>query len=96
MDLGEILLGRNSNDVVKARDRARSTWPGVAGFLPRLHPCCIMRIRFWPVVIVLPAGFALVALALGVATNLRHSVPCLSMHMHVWKSLITGGQAGVL
>jgi len=32
-DLGEMLLGRDASRAAKARDRARRTWPAIAGFL---------------------------------------------------------------
>jgi len=33
MDLGEIVLGTDAGHVAKARERARRTWPAIAGFM---------------------------------------------------------------
>ncbi len=70
MDVGEMLLARDPIAVAKARARAECTWPVIAGFL---FGCAlgglgaaILGLRF----LVLPAGLALVALALGMAPNL--------------------------
>ena len=33
MDLGEMLMGRDAQRTAHARDRAKQTWPAIAGFL---------------------------------------------------------------
>jgi uncharacterized membrane protein YoaK (UPF0700 family) len=69
MDLGEILLGRR--DAGKARDRSKRTSQAVAGFLLgcALGAWCEAAIGLRA--LVLPASFALLALALGVFANLH-------------------------
>jgi len=70
MDLGEMLLGRNANAIGKARDRAKHTWPAIAGFLLGcvLGASCeaVLGLRS----LVLPTALALVAFALGVGRSL--------------------------
>lgn len=70
-DLGEMLLGRDANGIDKARDRARHTWPAIAGFLLDcvLGATCeaVLGLRS-PV---LPTGLAFVAIALGIARSGR-------------------------
>ena len=64
-DIGEIILGQDPGLIAKARQRARRTWPAVAGFLLgcALGAWCEAAIGLRA--LVLPASFALVALALG-------------------------------
>jgi len=69
MDVGEMLLARDPIGIAKARHRAKHTWPAIAGFL---FGCAlgglgeaVIGLRS----LVLPAGLALVALALGMAAN---------------------------
>ena len=71
MDLGDILLGQR--DVAKARDRSKRTSPAVAGFLLgcALGAWCEAAIGLRA--LVLPASFALLALALGVITTLHRA-----------------------
>ena len=66
MDLGEMLLGRDAKHLAKARDRARRTWPAIAGFLLGciLGALCEARVGLRSLVV--PAGLALIALAIGV------------------------------
>ena len=75
MDVGEILLGRNPDGVNNARHRAKHTWPAIAGFTVG----CALGGAFEAAVglrsLVLPAGLALLALAMGVAAMKNpHSV----------------------
>jgi uncharacterized membrane protein YoaK (UPF0700 family) len=74
IDVGEMLLGRNASATEKARDRARRTWPAIAGFLLgcALGAACEAAIGLRSLMI--PAGFALLALALG-AVGLWVSYP---------------------
>jgi len=71
MDLGEMLLGRDPHDVASARSRAKHTWPAIVGFTLG----CALGAAFQAVVglwsLVLPAGLALLALAMGVAATPR-------------------------
>ncbi|SEE75718.1 Uncharacterized membrane protein YoaK, UPF0700 family [Rhizobiales bacterium GAS191] len=67
MDLGEVLLGRSPNDGAKAGERARRTGLTIAGFVAG----CSLGAGFQAVAglwsLTLPAGLALVALAMAFA-----------------------------
>jgi uncharacterized membrane protein YoaK (UPF0700 family) len=69
-DIGEIMLGQDPGLIAKARQRARRTWPAVAGFLfgCALGAWCEAAIGLRA--LVLPVSFALVALALGTTSKL--------------------------
>jgi len=66
MDVGEVLVGRDPDDVAKARSRAKHTWPAIAGFTVGcgLGAACEAAIGLWS--LALPASLALLALAMGV------------------------------
>ena len=66
MDLGEMLLGRDAGRIVKARDRARHTWPAIAGFLLGcvLGAGCEAALGLRS--LLLPTALAAMALALGI------------------------------
>lgn len=69
MDVGEMLLGRYSDGLAKARSRARRTWPAIAGFI---LGCCLGaagEAAFGIESFLLPVGLALVALALGASAD---------------------------
>ena len=70
MDLGEMRLGRDPNEVASARSRAKHTWPAIVGFTVG----CALGAAFQAVVglwsLVLPAGLALLAVAMGFTTQL--------------------------
>src|ERR1700746_17505 len=68
-DIREIILGQDPGLIAKARQRARRTWPAVAGFLLgcALGAWCEAAIGLRA--LVLPASFALVALALGTTSS---------------------------
>jgi uncharacterized membrane protein YoaK (UPF0700 family) len=70
MDVGELLLRRDPDEVVKARRRAKHTWPAIVGFVVGcgLGAWCEAVAGLWS--LALPAGLALVALALGFVTKL--------------------------
>jgi len=70
MDLGEMLLGRDPDEVAKARSRAKHTWPAIVGFTVGcgLGAACEAAVGLWS--LALPAGLALLALAMGVAATL--------------------------
>jgi uncharacterized membrane protein YoaK (UPF0700 family) len=65
MDVGAMALAREPRDVSGARSRAKHTWPAVVGFALGcgLGALCEAAIGLWS--LALPAGFALLALALG-------------------------------
>jgi uncharacterized membrane protein YoaK (UPF0700 family) len=68
-DIGEIILGQDPGLIAKARQRARRTWPAVAGFLfgCALGAWCEAAIGLRA--LVLPVSSALVALALGTTSK---------------------------
>jgi uncharacterized membrane protein YoaK (UPF0700 family) len=65
MDLGDILLGRDSAEVAIARRRAQHTWPVVVGFTVGggLGAWCFANVGLWS--LAMPAALALLALFLG-------------------------------
>jgi uncharacterized membrane protein YoaK (UPF0700 family) len=69
MDLGEVLLGRSPNDGAKAGERARRTGLAIAGFVIGcgLGAGCQAVAGLWS--LTLPAGLALVALAMAFAVT---------------------------
>jgi len=78
MDLGEMLLGRDADRIVKARDRVRHTWPAIAGFLLG----CVLGAGGEAALglrsLLLPTALALIALALGLSSKMTatSSRPC--------------------
>jgi uncharacterized membrane protein YoaK (UPF0700 family) len=70
MDVAEVLLGRNPDEVAKARARVRRTCPAIAGFLLSSIIGAVGEAVFGLPSLGLPSGVALVALALGVAASL--------------------------
>jgi uncharacterized membrane protein YoaK (UPF0700 family) len=69
MDLGEVLLGRSPNDGAEAGERARRTGLAIAGFVVGcgLGAGCQAVASLWS--LTLPAGLALVALAMAFAVT---------------------------
>ena len=65
MDVGEVMLGRDADDVAKARSRAKRTFPAILGFAVGcgLGAPCEAAFGLWA--LALPAGLALLALAMG-------------------------------
>jgi uncharacterized membrane protein YoaK (UPF0700 family) len=65
MDIVEIFLQRDASGAAAARNRARHTWPAIAGFLLgcALGAGCESAWGLWS--LGLPVGLALLALALG-------------------------------
>jgi uncharacterized membrane protein YoaK (UPF0700 family) len=70
MDIGELLLARDPDDVAKARGRAKRTWPAVVGFALGcgLGAAGEAALGLWS--LALPAGLALLALALAMSARL--------------------------
>jgi uncharacterized membrane protein YoaK (UPF0700 family) len=64
-DLGEIMLGADAVGIAKARQRAKRTWPVVLGFLLGCGIGASWEAKIELCVLILPAGFALLALALA-------------------------------
>src|SRR5262249_19909184 len=65
IDVVNMLIARDPKDVATARNRARHTWPAVAGFAVgcTLGASCEMIVGLGS--LALPAGLAFLALALG-------------------------------
>jgi uncharacterized membrane protein YoaK (UPF0700 family) len=70
MDVGDVLLGRDSDAVAKARRRAKHTWPPIVGFTVGcgLGAAGEAAIGLWS--LALPAGLALLAFAMGFSVKL--------------------------
>jgi hypothetical protein len=64
LDLGEILVGGNDADVVKARSRARDTLPVIVGFRigSEFGAACEAAAGLWS--LTLPTGLAMLAFAM--------------------------------
>jgi uncharacterized membrane protein YoaK (UPF0700 family) len=73
MDVGQMLLGRDSSGFAAARDRASDTWPTIGGFLFGCALGASCEAAFGLRSLAVPAGLALVALALGLSTTLQHA-----------------------
>ncbi len=73
MDVGEVLLGRNPSRAAEAGDRARTTWPAIAGFIVGCAVGAASESAFGLRSLVLPAGLALIAVALGGFGSLPHA-----------------------
>jgi uncharacterized membrane protein YoaK (UPF0700 family) len=81
MDLGEAVLGRSRNDRLNAGERARRTGLAIAGFVVGcgVGAGCQAVAGLWS--LALPAGLALVALAMGVTTKLDASPQLGTSHL---------------
>ena len=75
MDIGEIVLGRDASSVAAAGDRARHTWPAIAGFVVGCVFGALCEAAFGLRSSVLPTGLALVAFVLGATAMMRHAEP---------------------
>jgi uncharacterized membrane protein YoaK (UPF0700 family) len=71
MDIGEVMFGRKRSTVIEARDRAMQTWPAIAGFAVGcgLGATCETAIGLRS--LALPAGLAVVAVAMGISVNIK-------------------------
>ena len=69
MDVGEVLLGGDSADVAKARNRAACILPAIVGFTVGcgLGAACEAAFGTWS--LALPAGLAMLAFAMGFAAE---------------------------
>lgn len=65
MDVGEMLLGRDPDEVTKSRRRAKHTWPAIVGFIVgcAIGGACESIVGLKS--LALPTGLALVAIAMG-------------------------------
>jgi uncharacterized membrane protein YoaK (UPF0700 family) len=68
-DVGTILLGAKRDEVVAARNRVDRIWPSIVGFVIGCGLGAICEARFGLHAIALPAGFALLALAMAQANT---------------------------
>jgi uncharacterized membrane protein YoaK (UPF0700 family) len=69
MDLGEVLLGNNTDSAARARIRAKHVWPAIVGFAVGcgLGAACEAAAGLWS--LALPSGLALMALAISGASK---------------------------
>lgn len=74
VDLGDMLLARDAEAVAKAKKRAQHTWPAILAFAVGCALGAAAEAAWGLASLALPAGLALVALALGVA-GLRQVAP---------------------
>jgi len=67
MDVGEVLLVKNSKEAAEARRRAQQTWPAIVGFIvgAGLGAVCFRAVGMWS--LALPTGLAMLAVATGLA-----------------------------
>ena len=75
MDIGEIVLGRDTSSIAAAGDRAGHTWPAIAGFVVGCVFGALCEAAFGLRSSVLPTGLALVAFVLGATAMMRDVVP---------------------
>jgi uncharacterized membrane protein YoaK (UPF0700 family) len=73
IDVGQVLLGGNASSTVRARERARKTWPAIVGFLLGCALGAACEAAFGLHSLVLPAAFGLLAVALGLAGTLQQA-----------------------
>jgi uncharacterized membrane protein YoaK (UPF0700 family) len=71
MDVGDVMLGHRPTDVVKARDRAMRTWPAIVGFAVGCGLGAICEVAIGLLSLALPAGLALLAVAMGMTADLK-------------------------
>jgi uncharacterized membrane protein YoaK (UPF0700 family) len=71
MDVGDVMFGRRPADVVKARDRAMRTWPAIVGFAFGCAVGTICEAAIGLLSLALPAGLALLAVAMGMTADLE-------------------------
>ena len=71
MDVGDVMFGRSPADTARAHDRAMRTWPAIVGFAIGcgLGATCEATIGLRS--LALPAGLALLAVAMGMSANLE-------------------------
>jgi uncharacterized membrane protein YoaK (UPF0700 family) len=71
IDVGAVLFRRAPHSVAQERSRAHHTWPVIVGFVVGcgLGACCRVTIGMWS--LALPAGLALLTLAMSFSTRLH-------------------------
>ena len=70
MDIGEVVYGRAPADAAKARSRAKRAWPAIIGFAIGCGLGAAREATIGLGSLALPAGLAVLALAIGGAANL--------------------------
>jgi len=70
MDVGAVLFGRDPRDIAGARERAKHTWPAIAGFAAGRGLGAVCEAVIGLRSLALPSGLALLALALGFSVKL--------------------------
>jgi uncharacterized membrane protein YoaK (UPF0700 family) len=88
MDAGEVLLGRDAAEVVKARSRAKSTWPAILGFAIGCGVGAACEAAIGLMALALPIGLALLALAIASAAS-SMAVPTAAVSPNDTRSLKT-------
>jgi uncharacterized membrane protein YoaK (UPF0700 family) len=83
IDVVEMLLGHDPGRAEGAADRARRTWPVIVGFLLGCALGAACETAFGLPSLALPAGVALLSLALGAVACLRHA----RRHHSKWKAI---------
>ena len=73
IDVGAMLFLRDPDGVAYARSRARRTWPAIVGFTVGCCLGAVLEAVMGPWSLVLPTGFALLALALGFSVDSRRT-----------------------
>jgi uncharacterized membrane protein YoaK (UPF0700 family) len=68
-DVGTILLGATREEAITARRRAGRLWPSIVGFILGCSIGALGEARFGLFALALPAGLALLALAMGQAKS---------------------------
>jgi uncharacterized membrane protein YoaK (UPF0700 family) len=71
VDVGDLMLGRKPADVAKARDRAMRTWPAIVGFAIGCGVGATCEAAIGLRSLALPAGLALLAVAMGMTANIE-------------------------
>jgi uncharacterized membrane protein YoaK (UPF0700 family) len=66
VDMGTVLFGRDRNDAASAYARAKHTWPAIVGFAAGCAAGASCEAAFGLRSLALPAGFALLAVALTI------------------------------
>jgi uncharacterized membrane protein YoaK (UPF0700 family) len=71
MDIVEMTLERSPADVATARDRVMRTWPAILGFAVGCGLGATCETAFGLRSLILPAGLALLAVAMGTTARLE-------------------------
>ena len=69
MDVGTVLLGRGHDEIASARHRAWHAWPAIVGFAAGCALGAICEAAIGLQSLLLPVGFALLALMLGLSAK---------------------------